>query len=178
MQLPPTILSLDNRDSGKKKKGATVISAPGKKKTSQKTKPDPKGKLVAPDPAPVQVLQGEGYEVNPADESDEGGDTIMRDDDDVPPMPDDVDSSPPASGGANLVVAKPFRRGALEPPRTLETTLFDRLEKMYGPGIKRLLNVQYRYRTHYSEFPVALMDLGSQNEPGDRRFSVEGYVSQ
>ena len=32
----------------------------------------------------------------------------------------------------------------LRPPRTLETTLFDRLEKMYGPSIKRMLNVQYR----------------------------------
>jgi DNA polymerase alpha-associated DNA helicase A len=33
----------------------------------------------------------------------------------------------------------------LKPPRTLETTLFDRLEKLYGEGIKRVLKVQYRY---------------------------------
>jgi DNA polymerase alpha-associated DNA helicase A len=32
----------------------------------------------------------------------------------------------------------------LQPPRTLETTLFDRLERMYGPSIKRMLTVQYR----------------------------------
>ena len=38
-------------------------------------------------------------------------------------------------------VAKP---PSLVPPRTLETTLFDRLEKMYGAGIKRMLTVQYR----------------------------------
>ena len=32
----------------------------------------------------------------------------------------------------------------LKPPRTLATTLFDRLEKMVGPGIKRVLQIQYR----------------------------------
>lgn len=37
-----------------------------------------------------------------------------------------------------------FKRTKLSPPRTLEMTLFDRLEKMYGAGIKRLLAVQYR----------------------------------
>jgi hypothetical protein len=36
------------------------------------------------------------------------------------------------------------RRTRLDPPRTLETTMFDRLERMYGAGIKRLLAVQYR----------------------------------
>lgn len=36
------------------------------------------------------------------------------------------------------------KRTKLSPPRTLEMTLFDRLEKMYGAGIKRLLAVQYR----------------------------------
>jgi DNA polymerase alpha-associated DNA helicase A len=35
-------------------------------------------------------------------------------------------------------------RPRLRRPRTLETTMFDRLEKMYGPGIKRMLTVQYR----------------------------------
>ena len=39
---------------------------------------------------------------------------------------------------------KETRRGILRPPRTLETTMFDRLEKMYGPSIKRMLTVQYR----------------------------------
>ncbi len=34
---------------------------------------------------------------------------------------------------------------SLRPPRSLETTLFDRMEKLYGPDIKRMLNVQYRY---------------------------------
>ncbi|KAJ7600920.1 AAA domain-containing protein [Mycena floridula] len=41
----------------------------------------------------------------------------------------------------------------LRPPRTLETTLFDRLERMYGPKIKRMLQVQYRMHSQICEFP-------------------------
>ncbi|KAL1745678.1 P-loop containing nucleoside triphosphate hydrolase protein [Schizophyllum fasciatum] len=41
----------------------------------------------------------------------------------------------------------------LRPPRTLETTLFDRLEKMYGAGIKRMLKVQYRMHRDICAFP-------------------------
>lgn len=37
-----------------------------------------------------------------------------------------------------------IRTTKIRPPRTLETTLFDRLERLYGPGIKRVLKVQYR----------------------------------
>lgn len=36
------------------------------------------------------------------------------------------------------------KRIELIPPRTLETTLFDRLEKMYGTRIKKMLEIQYR----------------------------------
>jgi DNA polymerase alpha-associated DNA helicase A len=36
------------------------------------------------------------------------------------------------------------QRVVLVPPRTLETTLFDRLEKMYGTSIKKMLEIQYR----------------------------------
>ena len=31
------------------------------------------------------------------------------------------------------------------PPRTRQITLFDRLEKMYGSSIKKMLEIQYRY---------------------------------
>ncbi|KAH8112236.1 P-loop containing nucleoside triphosphate hydrolase protein [Phellopilus nigrolimitatus] len=31
------------------------------------------------------------------------------------------------------------------PPQTLETTLFERLERMFGPSIKSMLEIQYRY---------------------------------
>ena len=36
------------------------------------------------------------------------------------------------------------RSTCLKPPRSLETTLFERLEHLYGPGIKRVLRIQYR----------------------------------
>lgn len=39
---------------------------------------------------------------------------------------------------------KKIRDSVLRPPKTLETTLFDRLEKMYGSAIKRMLEIQYR----------------------------------
>ncbi|ODN72845.1 hypothetical protein L202_08275 [Cryptococcus amylolentus CBS 6039] len=42
---------------------------------------------------------------------------------------------------------------SLQPPKTLETTLFERLEKLYGAGIKRVLQVQYRMNEHIASFP-------------------------
>ncbi|KIY67465.1 P-loop containing nucleoside triphosphate hydrolase protein [Cylindrobasidium torrendii FP15055 ss-10] len=42
---------------------------------------------------------------------------------------------------------------SLVPPRSLETTLFERLERMYGNRIKRMLNVQYRMHNKICEFP-------------------------
>ncbi|KAG9307960.1 p-loop containing nucleoside triphosphate hydrolase protein [Chiua virens] len=52
-------------------------------------------------------------------------------------------------------VEKPAPKHArlLRPPRSLEITLFDRLERMYGPSIKRLLNVQYRMHAQICQFP-------------------------
>lgn len=141
MQLPPTILSLNDK---KKKKQDPI----GKKTASLKTKSNSKDKsnTNAPEPSSVQIPQDGDHSANSADESDEEGDAIMKDHDDVPPPMDETKAETSASGESIPPIAKKLRRGALVPPRTLETTLFDRLEKMYGPGIKRLLNVQYRYR--------------------------------
>ena len=152
MQLPPTILSLNNHK--KKKKDSVTTKAPGKKTAAPKAKSGPKEKPAAPDPAPVQAPQDEDHEAATSNESDEGGDTVMKDDGDVPPTLDDTHADVLDSRGTNPPVVKVLRRGVLEPSRTLEITLFNRLEKMYGPGIKRLLNVQYRYRGYSSEPPV------------------------
>ncbi|PKI83047.1 DNA helicase [Malassezia vespertilionis] len=43
--------------------------------------------------------------------------------------------------------------GALRPPMTLETTLFDRLLAMYGDDAKALLRVQYRMNDEIMAFP-------------------------
>lgn len=48
-------------------------------------------------------------------------------------------------------------RGLLTPPRTLEMTMFERLEKMYGPDIKCMLTVQYRMHSKIAEFPSKVM---------------------
>ena len=48
------------------------------------------------------------------------------------------------SGAINLDSLDLSKRTRLFPPRTLETTLFDRLERLYGEGIKRVLIIQYR----------------------------------
>jgi DNA polymerase alpha-associated DNA helicase A len=71
---------------------------------------------------------------------------------------DSVAASATDDGAADTssASAKPEKRrkklggGGLRPPRTLETTLFDRLESMYGPSIKRMLTVQYRCASSHS----------------------------
>ena len=157
MQLPPTILSLNNHKKKKKESAATTTAR--KKTAAPKAKSNSNEKSAGTNPPPIQVPQSEDHETNATDESDEGGDTVMKDDGDVPPSLDGTEAGTPASGGTNPPAVKALRRGTLEPPRTLEKTLFDRLEKMYGPGIKRLLNVQYRYRRYFLELPITLTAL-------------------
>ncbi|KZV75712.1 P-loop containing nucleoside triphosphate hydrolase protein [Peniophora sp. CONT] len=72
----------------------------------------------------------------------------------------EMDDAEPAP--AEKAVERKVRRTklvpGLHPPRTLETTMFERLEKMYGPGIKRMLTVQYR-RMHktIADFPSKIL---------------------
>lgn len=37
----------------------------------------------------------------------------------------------------------------LQPPQSLETTLFDRLQNMYGQKVKRMLDIQYRFANRH-----------------------------
>ncbi|KAL5514803.1 hypothetical protein ACEPAG_2119 [Sanghuangporus baumii] len=46
---------------------------------------------------------------------------------------------------------------ALRPPKNLSVTLFERLEKMYGTSIKRMLEVQYRMNDKICEFPSKVL---------------------
>jgi DNA polymerase alpha-associated DNA helicase A len=59
------------------------------------------------------------------------------------PVREDSGSSTSESDSSDAVGNKGKKAG-IKPSPTLETTLFDRLEKMYGPSIKRMLDVQYR----------------------------------
>lgn len=65
----------------------------------------------------------------------------------------DTNSEEEESKQVSMVASKVPTKPSLKPPRTLETTLFDRLEKMYGPNIKRMLQVQYRMHSQICEFP-------------------------
>ena len=98
MQLPPTILSLDNKKD---------------------EKPGPRSKVAKE----AELSKARGSDENSDSETscNEGG------------LPD---------GAAQMSISS--ERVVLIPPRTLETTLFDRLEKMYGSSIKKMLEIQYR----------------------------------
>ncbi|PFH51125.1 hypothetical protein AMATHDRAFT_143203 [Amanita thiersii Skay4041] len=107
MQLPPTILSLD--DHRKDKKQAITIES----KENEAEEKD--GSL-----SPQSTTDAEAVESDAETKAN----------------PDNDQKSP-----------------VLRPPRTLETTLFDRLEKMYGPSVKRMLEIQYRMHEHICSFP-------------------------
>jgi len=68
----------------------------------------------------------------------------------------DDGSAPDVSRPTSKTVSHLRYRG-LKPPRTLELTMFERLEKMYGPEIKCMLTVQYRMHTKIAEFPSKVM---------------------
>ncbi|WVQ79994.1 hypothetical protein IAT38_002095 [Cryptococcus sp. DSM 104549] len=67
---------------------------------------------------------------------------------DSTPAPDS-----PSTINKPLITLRLARSPPLAPPRTLETTLFERLETLYGSGIKRVLQVQYRMNEHIASFP-------------------------
>lgn len=149
MQLPPTVLSLNKR----KKKGSAKGSGLG---STEKTKMPGKAATKSPENSkrqetPSETPQDEGQSCSDTGtDSDSDSDLVKGDtviaEEDVSPPAGDAEPKPKRLG-------IPDKRPVLRPPRTLETTLFDRLEKMYGPGIKRLLNVQYRMHAEICGFP-------------------------
>ena len=133
MQLPPTVLSLDSRQ----KRGAN--------KTKPKSKADDKSTNRVNDSTPSKLEP----HVSSAPDS-EGADISDFDSRSSTEADEAFERSPSPAGAVVPLPAKPDMQSSkirpiLRPPRSLETTLFDRLEKMYGPDIKRMLKVQYRY---------------------------------
>jgi DNA polymerase alpha-associated DNA helicase A len=135
MQLPPTILS-----TNKHKKKTSGAATP---KKSASTANDQKTSRESTASKPQLPEDDESTSPSGADSEVESikGDEVMA-----------QDATIEVSEGGLQPNTKPKqksqkgakKRTGLRPPHTLETTLFDRLERMYGPGIKRLLNVQYR----------------------------------
>ncbi|KAH9063276.1 P-loop containing nucleoside triphosphate hydrolase protein [Lactarius vividus] len=89
-----------------------------------------------------------------------------------PPGADDSENKPGSGNPSGSVIEANDTHGArafgsetaqgfcyrgLTLPRTLELTMFERLEIMYGPVIKKMLTVQYRMHTKIAEFPSKTM---------------------
>ncbi|KAG9046389.1 hypothetical protein FS837_004521, partial [Tulasnella sp. UAMH 9824] len=130
MQLPPTILSTDKDKQQKAGKPTTMSSAKDKKASS--SKPKAKGSQPSKTVEPKdEVLKSSQEEDTDGFSADEG----MKDD----PIPS--------------LQSLTLRGTILRIPESLETTLFDRLEGMYGARIKRMLTVQYRMHATICEFP-------------------------
>ena len=132
LQLPPTVKSIDKKE--KKPNGRTPAKAPGKihpkgESTAASAKEKGKAKAILPPPAPTPAPTSGGGE----------GDCTLGDED----SDDEHDPSPatkPMEGNSK----KPRQLGILRPSKSLEVTLFDRMEKMWGEDIKQMLTVQYR----------------------------------
>ncbi|EIM87529.1 P-loop containing nucleoside triphosphate hydrolase protein [Stereum hirsutum FP-91666 SS1] len=151
-QLPPTILSLDK--SGKEKKAdkkAAATKTTGKAAAKAKVKPsDPKAEV------PQSKPQGEDDSASGSDSEgsseDTDGENELEPASTTPKKDVEV-----TKDDKNKVKPKKARLRVLRPPRTLETTMFERLEKLYGPGIKRMLTVQYRMHEQIAQFPSQVM---------------------
>ncbi|KAG1835426.1 AAA domain-containing protein [Suillus variegatus] len=143
MQLPPTILSID-----KHKKNASGTATP---KKNASTVNDQKRSRESTASKPQLPEEDEGTSLSDTD-SEAGsvkGDEVMAQDTTV----EVSEGSQPNPKPETKTRKEAKKRTGLQPPRTLETTLFDRLERMYGPDIKRLLNVQYRMHSQICQFP-------------------------
>jgi hypothetical protein len=74
--------------------------------------------------------------------------------------------APHAPGPTSKVSNLRYR--GLKPPRTLELTLFERLEKMFGPRIKCMLTVQYRCVTRHDNLD-GIRDLVNPQDAHENR---------
>jgi DNA polymerase alpha-associated DNA helicase A len=117
-QLPPTILS-----TGKSARKNHSIKLTEDRSSSKQTDPKSTDQDIA---VPERLDEESSNGDSENDDEDEAADT-------------DVET---ATHSPIIKTTKRITR--LIPPRSLEITLFDRLEKMYGSRIKRMLNVQYR----------------------------------
>ncbi|THG99271.1 hypothetical protein EW026_g3058 [Hermanssonia centrifuga] len=138
MQLPPTILSADKRD----KSSLTKYLRP-----TRQSRPVAKlDKETPPSSTPASQPASE----TDAESGDSDGDSMTASDEE--PVIEAVDSAPPTQKKKASQISQRLR-----PPRSLETTLFSRLEQMYGPAIKRMLTVQYRMHAKIAAFPSKVM---------------------
>ena len=120
-QLPPTVLALGRPRDDKEQKVVKGENVPTKK---------------AVDDNPEEASN-----VESSSSSDDDQEEVAKSNMDVEVKTVNyLDNTPTAK-----TPRRDRRLGQLRPPRTLETTLFERLEHMHGSKIKRMLDVQYRF---------------------------------
>lgn len=162
MQLPPTILSDKHEKKGKEAKSPEnkrKNGSEGKGASTKLSKPD-ESKGSSTDNKQDDVTDTSSETGSDSESESIHGDVVIAEETTVPTTDVPENSSEPPK-------KRPPKHSGLRPPRTLETTLFDRLERMYGRGIKRLLNVQYRYAP--IAFPFVLAPLTT---PEDARSNL------
>ncbi|KAG8922443.1 hypothetical protein FRC02_011855 [Tulasnella sp. 418] len=141
MQLPPTVISTG---SERKKKAIAASSTKNVSNTSSKAGKSATKGQAAPEPIEDES-EGEGSE-----EMDE----VLEDEEDE----DEGASTTSAPSKTSTKKAKTkFKMGTLKPSKSLEVTLFDRLEKMYGRKIIKMLTVQYRMHELICSFPSSVL---------------------
>jgi len=116
MQLPPTVLSSDKRNTPMVPNAKMPVISEKESEREMQSKDD------------------DGTSMKPPVNSTSSGSELS----------DDEGDSGVSVAEATQARGSLRHRSGIKPPRTLETTLFERLEKMYGSKIKRMLNVQYR----------------------------------
>ena len=145
-QLPPTVLSVPKKQKVKAKAKPQGVAT----RSHEKSSPAQDTSLTKG----IEELGLSGSESDTdADPSDSQAEdpvfTETADVDDTEPPEDEDQKDRKLEKGKKVGESKLV---PLKPPRSLETTLFDRLLAMHGPRVKRMLNVQYRYVTIVSHF--------------------------
>lgn len=143
-QLPPTILSRDKVKKVKGSKAAKTDTKDGKAakaaaNPSEEAEETPKEPAEHPKEEEDASKAADGGKSTPSDSAAEGVDSTSRD-----AIDDASEAEATEELNGKMATTAVGEKTTLRPPRTLETTLFDRLERLYGAGIKRVLKVQYR----------------------------------
>ncbi|KAF7968001.1 hypothetical protein HWV62_32200 [Athelia sp. TMB] len=159
MQLPPTVLSLGKREHEKKAAGRAAGEPVEDSEESEDDEDDgwlAGGTMLAQDdPQPVPDLPTKTKATDAVAPVVEECESLVGQDD-AEPAPE----IPTETASTLTAKEDPKKKGPrlrLRLPRTLETTLFDRLARMHGARVKRMLTVQYRMHAQICAFPSAAL---------------------
>jgi DNA polymerase alpha-associated DNA helicase A len=125
LQLPPTVIS-----SNEKKQKSKVKDNSRKTSTSKSITKKPQGKSTASGKASSKS-------------------SLATKESDAISTENQLGSDSEEDEAYDLKIGKrDLKRGTLTPSKSLEVTLFDRMERMWGDEIKQMLEVQYRCVSH------------------------------